>query len=61
MMVTEYLDVYSPLTLTEKEIAELDDAAKCPIAYDEDCPPMTEAQIQRAKDHLRNDQRRIAV
>ena len=60
MIITEYLDIDKPITLTEKEIAELDEAARNPVVYDEDCPPMTEAQIQQAMVYLKN-RRKIAV
>jgi len=60
MKVTEYLDIDKPVKLTEKEIAELDDAAKHPVAYDEECPPMTDSQIRQAMEYIKN-QRRVAV
>jgi len=54
MIVTEYLNINEPMTLTEKEILELDEAKNNPIVYDEDCPPMTEAQIQKAREYIKN-------
>jgi len=54
MIVTEYLDINKPMVLTAKEIAELDEAAKHPIVYDEDCPPVTDTQIQQALTYIKN-------
>ena len=54
MTVTEYLDIDKPLTLSEKQIRELNEAAKHPVVYDEDCPPMTESQINQAMEYIKN-------
>ena len=54
MLVTEYLDTNKPFELTPKEIAELDEAARHPVSYDEECPPMTEEQIHCALEYLKN-------
>ncbi len=35
--------------LTPEQIAEIEDAAKYPIVYDEDCPEMTEEQLRQFK------------
>jgi len=34
---------------TPEEIAEIREAAKRPIVYDEDCPPMTDEQLRQFK------------
>lgn len=60
MIITEYLDIDKPMKLTQKEIAEIEEAAKHDIVYDEDCPPLTEHQIQQAREYLKN-QHKIAV
>ena len=57
MIVTEYLDLNKSMELTEKEIAELDEAARHPITYDEECPPMTEEQVQNAIKYIRERQK----
>jgi len=33
--------------LTPEQIAEIEEAAKHPIAFDEDCPEMTEEQLRQ--------------
>ena len=45
-----------PPPLTKAEIKELEEAAKRPIVYDEDCPPLTDEQLSkmyRASDRKR--------
>ena len=32
---------------TPEQIAEIEEAAKRPFVYDEDCPPMTEEQLRK--------------
>ena len=59
MIVTEYLDLSKPMELTEKEIAEIDEAARRPITFDEECPPMTEKDFQNAMEYIR--ERRNAI
>ena len=34
---------------TPEQIAEIREAAKRPIVYDEDCPPMTDEQLRQFK------------
>ncbi len=34
---------------TPEQIAEIREAAKRPIVFDEDCPPMTEEQLKQFK------------
>ncbi len=33
--------------LTADEIRQVEDAAKCPVVYDEDCPKLTSEQLNR--------------
>ena len=42
--VRKVIDINAPLT--EEELHELTMAAKQPIAYDDDCPELTEEQLQ---------------
>ena len=35
--------------LTPEQIAEIEEAAKYPIVFDEDCPEMTEEQLRQFK------------
>ena len=60
MLVTESLDTSTPAVLTAQEIAEIEEAAKHPVVYDEECPPLTEEQAQRALTYVR-ESRKIAV
>ena len=58
--VIEYVDPKNPPPLTPEEIKMLDEIDKYPIAFDEDCPPLTEEQLQKAANYIRKH-RKIAV
>ena len=45
MIVRYNLDFNTPLT--PEQIKRLDDLKNHPIVYDEDCPPMTEEQLDQ--------------
>ena len=47
MIVTYTLKRGTPLT--PEQIAEIEEAAKYPIVFDEDCPEMTEEQLRQFK------------
>lgn len=45
MAIVQYeIDPNTPLT--DEQIAEVREAAKRPIVYDEDCPPLTDEQLK---------------
>ena len=59
MIVTYTLKRGTPLT--PEQIAEIEEAAKYPIVFDEDCPEMTEEQLRQFKRVNPLPQNRITV
>ena len=45
MTVIDYLDTSQPPDFSEEELVLLAALEKRPIAYDEDCPPLTQEAI----------------
>lgn len=44
MMTTHKIDIYAPLSETDKKL--LKEAMKEDVTYDEDCPPLTDSEIK---------------
>ena len=57
-IVRKTLDLTKPFVLTEKMKAEIAEAAKRPITFDEDCPELTEDQIAEVKMLMRQQKSR---
>ena len=58
------LTIHKGMKLTEAQIQELERAAKMPVTFDEDCPELTEEQLNRmaaAARERRNQQKRPVV
>jgi len=47
MLITEHLDLNKSLELSPEEAAEIEEAAKHPVVYDKDCPPLSQETMEK--------------
>lgn len=47
MLITEHLDLNKSLELSPEEVAEIEEAAKHPVVYDKDCPPLSQETMEK--------------